>query len=454
MNDTIAAISTGRDPGGIGVIRISGPDAVKIADSVFSAVSEKPLSSLKGYCAAFGRVSGSDDFEDEAVALVFRSPHSYTGEDVVELSCHGGRYSTAMTLKACISAGARPAEAGEFTKRAFENGKMSLTQAEAVMNIVSANGRQSMSAAMAAKDGKLAVNINKVRDVLTEADAELSVWSDFPDDDVPPVTDGELKEKLLKAADMLKKIIADGKRCAAVNEGINTVICGRPNVGKSTIMNILSGKEKSIVTDIPGTTRDTVDEQVTVNGCVLMLSDTAGIRQTDDKVETIGVERALSAVESAQLVFAVFDSSEELSEDDIKLIDSIKDKPAIAVINKSDKIKKIDDKYIKSKIKHIVYISALNEEGIDELEHLIAVVTDTEKLDASCGVIINERQLYCAMRAAEFIDEALYDIDRKMTFDAINVSIDSAIEMLLELSGERVSDVVANEIFSRFCIGK
>ncbi|MBQ6796554.1 MAG: tRNA uridine-5-carboxymethylaminomethyl(34) synthesis GTPase MnmE [Clostridia bacterium] len=454
LNGTIAAIATGQDPGGIGTIRISGSDAISVADKVFSCVSGRKLSSLEGYRAAYGKVTGSDSFCDEAVALVFRAPHSYTGEDVVEISCHGGRYSTAMTLKACINAGARPAEAGEFTKRAFENGKMSLTQAESVMNIVSAAGRQSAAAAMAARDGKLAKRIEDIRKILTEIDAALAAWSDFPDDDVPVVTDEELVSKLRSARDRLSEVVEEGRKATLINEGINTVICGRPNVGKSTLMNLLSGKEKSIVTDIPGTTRDTVDEAVNIDGCVLLLSDTAGIRETNDKVETIGVQRALKSIDNAQLILAIFDASQPLDKDDISLIDSICDKPVIAIINKVDKEKNINEEYIKNKIKHIVYISAKNEVGIDQLRQEIFSVTELEKLDASSGIIINERQLFCASNALDCVNMALDDLAANMTYDAINVSIDNAIESLLELSGERVSDVVVDEIFSKFCIGK
>lgn len=454
MSATIAAIATGQDPGGIGVIRISGSNAVEIAEKVFVSVSGKKLSSLEGYRAMYGKVYGSDDFSDEAVALVFKAPHSYTGEDVVELSCHGGRYSTAMTLKACINAGARPAAAGEFTKRAFENGKMSLTQAESVMNIVSANGRQSAAAAMAARDGKLAERILGVRKILTETDAALAAWSDFPDDDLPVITDDQLRKNLEKAGQLLSVIVSEGEKCALINDGIRTVICGRPNVGKSTLMNLLSGKEKSIVTDIPGTTRDTVDESVNIDGCVLLLSDTAGIRETNDKVETIGVQRALKSIDNAQLVLALFDASQPLDNDDISLIDSVCNKPVIAIVNKVDKDKNINEEYIISKIKHIVYISARNEIGIDDLKKAIFSVTQLENLDAACGIIINERQLYCASQALKEIEQALEDLSFNVTYDAINVSIDNAIENLLELSGERVSDLVVDEIFSKFCLGK
>lgn len=454
MRETIAAIATGQDPGGIGVIRISGNNAVEIGDKVFKSVSGKKLSSLSGYHAMYGKVEGKNDFSDEAVALVFISPHSYTGEDVVELSCHGGRYSTEMTLKACIDAGAKPAQAGEFTKRAFENGKMSLTQAESVMNIVSSNGKQSAMAAMAVREGKLSKNITAICNMLKNIDATLAAWSDFPEDDTPVVTEDELIKLLEEAKEKLTEVVESGRYGCLIQEGIRTVICGRPNVGKSTLMNLLSGKEKSIVTDIPGTTRDTVDESVNVDGCVLLLSDTAGIRKTNDKVETIGVERAKKTIETSQLILALFDSSEELQKEDIELIDMIAGRPAIAIINKSDKDKIIDDKYILDKIKHIVYISAREEQGITELKRSILSVTQLENLDASSGIIINERQLYCAKIALENICRAIDDTKYGMTFDAINVSIDNALEKLFELTGERVSEEIVNEIFSKFCIGK
>ena len=454
-NRTIAAIATGEAVGGIGVIRISGDDARGIADKVFRSQSGATMRESKGYRAHYGHVYDHTGWEDEAVALVFAAPHSYTGEDVVELHCHGGLTTTRMALRACISAGASPAEAGEFTRRAFENGKLSLTQAEAVMAIISAEGRQAACAAQSAHDGRLATRVRDITAQLTTLAGKLAAWCDFPDEeDIPAVTAKELESGLGEAAEKLERLVKEGESGAMLRGGIDTVICGKPNVGKSTLMNLLAGCEKSIVTDIPGTTRDIVEEKISIGGCVLRLSDTAGIHDTDDKIETIGVDRAKKRLAECALMIAVFDGSHALDSDDIALLEQIGNKPCVAVVNKNDKGILIDKQYIESKIQHTVYISAASGDGIDALEKAILQVTELDKLNTSAGIIINERQISCAMRAYDAVREALDAVLSGMTFDAVNVSICDAIDCLLELSGDRVTDRVVDEVFSHFCVGK
>ena len=334
--DTVAAISTAQGEGGIGVIRISGDNALQIADKIFNSISGKKVTEMKGYTASFGKIFENGEDIDEAVALVFKAPHSYTGEDVVELSCHGGLYITKRVLRAVLNAGAAPAQAGEFTKRAFLNGKIDLTEAEAVIDIISAKSRGAARAALCVKEGALRKKIDGVKNDLLSQAAHLSAWADYPEEDIAEVTVDSVIETCDSAIKCLQSLL-DSYDCGqTVKKGIDTVIAGRPNVGKSTIMNLLSGYEKSIVTDIPGTTRDIVEDTVTVGDVVLNLSDTAGLRDTDDAVEKIGVDRARKRLEQCGLLLAVFDNSRELDEDDYNLIESAKSVPSIAVINKTD----------------------------------------------------------------------------------------------------------------------
>ena len=355
-NKTIAAISTAQGEGGIGVIRISGDEAQNIADRVFKNINGKRLCDMKGYTAAFGNVYQDGEKLDEAVALVFREPNSYTGENVVELSCHGGIYITKQVLRAVIEAGAVPAQAGEFTKRAFLNGKIDLTEAESVMDIISAKSKSAARAAMCVKEGALRKKINSVKDELLTLAAHLSAWADYPEEDIAEVDDGMILAVCDKAESELENLLGTYDSGQAVKQGIDTVIAGRPNVGKSTLMNLLSGYEKSIVTDIPGTTRDIVENIVVAGNVILRLSDTAGLRNTEDRVERIGVDRARNRLEQCGLLLAVFDYSRELTKDDLDLLEASVNVPSIAVINKKELNCKLDINKISSKINNIIYI--------------------------------------------------------------------------------------------------
>ncbi len=454
MEKTIAAISTANGQGGIGVIRISGENALDVAERVFVSVNDKRITEMKGYTAAYGRIVDDGEVLDEAVALVFRAPHSYTGENVVELSCHGGLYVTKRVLRAVLKNGAVPAEAGEFTKRAFLNGKMGLTEAEAVMDIISARGAQSARAALSCMEGRLRMRIDRVRDTLVNTAAHLSAWADYPEEDIPEVDGDHLSSSLNECRNELNSLLNSYDAGKIMREGVDTVIAGRPNVGKSTIMNLLSGCERSIVTSIPGTTRDVIEETVILGEIPLRLSDTAGIRTTNDPVERIGVEKARDRILKAGLVLAVFDSSQPLSDDDKELIDLLTDAPALAVINKTDLPQQLETDYIRSRIKHLVFISALEGIGAYELEKQVSEIIGTSKLDASQGILATERQRAAADNALHSIDEAMQALTAGITLDAVTVIIEEAINNLLELTGERVTEAVVDTVFSHFCVGK
>lgn len=453
-NKTIAAISTAQGEGGIGVIRISGDEAQNIADRVFKNINGKRLCDMKGYTAAFGNVYQDGEKLDEAVALVFREPNSYTGENVVELSCHGGIYITKQVLRAVIEAGAVPAQAGEFTKRAFLNGKIDLTEAESVMDIISAKSKSAARAAMCVKEGALRKKINSVKDELLTLAAHLSAWADYPEEDIAEVDDGMILAVCDKAESELENLLGTYDSGQAVKQGIDTVIAGRPNVGKSTLMNLLSGYEKSIVTDIPGTTRDIVENIVVAGNVILRLSDTAGLRNTEDRVERIGVDRARNRLEQCGLLLAVFDYSRELTEDDLDLLEASVNVPSIAVINKKELNCKLDINKISSKINNIIYISAITGDGREELINKIEELAGTQNLNPSDGILANERQRSNVYNALNSVIEAKNALITGLTYDAVTVSLEDAISELLEMTGEKTSDEVIDRVFHNFCVGK
>ena len=455
MNTTIAAISTPVAPAGLGVIRLSGPLAIDIANAVFRAkAAHKTLSQLAGYTALFGYVYDHEGDIDECVALVFRAPHSYTGEDVVEFSCHGGLYILQRALRALYAAGAVPAEAGEYTRRAFINGKIDLTRAEAVMDLIAAKGRLAAKTALAAREGAVFQRLEEVKAALLLASANLGAFVDYPDDDIPELAPEALEVTLITAKAQLQTLLSTYDAGRIVREGIDTVIVGSPNVGKSTLMNVLAGCERSIVTDIAGTTRDIVEETIRLGDVVLRLADTAGIRSTDDVVERIGVLRSKERMQRAALVLVVFDGSQPLSDDDRDLLELASQQLSIAIINKSDLPQQIDNKYIEDKIQQIVYIAAQKGEGVEALESAVSEVTGVANLSENDPLLAGERQRVCAVRALECLSEALDALQGGLTLDAVNVSIDGAISAILELTGELATEAIVDEVFARFCVGK
>lgn len=454
MEKTIAAVATGNAAGGLGVIRISGEKAIEIADKVFRPQDCSSLSDLKGYRAKFGSIVFDGETFDDAVALVFRAPKSYTGEDVVELSVHGGLFIVERTLEAVFAAGAVPAEAGEFTKRAFINGKMDLTQAESVADLISAQGETAAKASYNALQGALSNRINGVLEALTDCSASMAAWVDYPDEEIPELDDSALADTLETARESLNGLLKTYENGQAMIQGIDTAIVGRPNAGKSTLMNLLSGRDKSIVTTIEGTTRDVVEDVVRLGELVLHLNDTAGLRESSDEVESIGIERAYQKMESAMLVLPVFDSSRPLNADDLDLINKCKNKKAVAVINKTDLPTAADISLITSAFDNCVFISAKNCRDTAELERAIKEVIGVSDFDASAPLLANQRQKLCCQKALADITEAAGCIDLGITRDAVNVLIDDAINELLSLTGKKATVEVVNNIFSKFCVGK
>lgn len=455
MNHPICALSTPPAAAGLGVIRLSGNGAIDIADRIFRAVRPAgPLADRPGYTASFGYVRDSEGDIDECVALVFRAPHSYTGEDVVEFSCHGGPYLLQRTLRALLDAGAAPAGAGEFTRRAFVNGKLDLTQAEAVMSLIGAQGRLAAKTALAAREGALYRRLQQVRQTLAAANAQFAAYVDYPDDDIPELEAPALDAALCGALDTLDTLLAAYESGRVVREGIDTAIVGSPNVGKSTLMNRLTGCERSIVTAVAGTTRDVVEETVRLGDVLLRLADTAGIRAAGDEAEAIGIRRARERMRQAALLLAVFDGSRPLSQDDRLLAEQAAGETAIAVINKADLPQRIDTEFLRARFGNVVCLSARSGDGLEALSAAVSRITGVAALDTAQPLLISERQRTCAARARDETAAALEALRAGMTLDAVSVGVDGALAAILELTGERACDAVVDEVFARFCVGK
>ncbi len=454
MSATIAAVATGNCVSGIGIIRLSGDDAITVAGRVFTAMDKTPLEKLSGYTAKYGTVSGGGECFDNAVALVYRAPKSYTGENVVELCVHGGIYIVEKTLEAVFEAGAVPAQAGEFTKRAFLNGKIDLAQAEGVAALISAQGQEAARASYNLLQGALSNKISQILDSLIECSASMAAWVDYPDEEIPDLSEDTLRQTLETARSSLTALLDNYENGAVMTQGVDTVIAGRPNAGKSTLMNMLAGREKSIVTHIEGTTRDIVEETVRLGDMLLHLSDTAGLRSSKDVVEAIGIERAMRKIDEAELILAVFDSSAELCEDDFRLMESCRGKRAVAVINKTDLKSVIDTEQIERSFEKTVYLSAKNTQGLGELEHAVREMMGTDKYDSAQPMLANKRQKLCVLNARSCVEQALDGLNLGVTYDALNVMIDSAVDELLSLTGKKATEEVVNHIFSRFCVGK
>ncbi|MBP0973338.1 MAG: tRNA uridine-5-carboxymethylaminomethyl(34) synthesis GTPase MnmE [Oscillospiraceae bacterium] len=449
--ETIAAIATPHGTGGVAVIRISGPYAIRRAAEVFAPVRGKTPLEMAGYTCAYGYFMQNEERLDDVVLTVFRAPHSYTGEDVAEISCHGGRYLTERLLRAVLCPEVRLAEAGEFTKRAFLNGKLSLTQAEAVADLIAASGEKELQCARALREGATFRRIQRLSDVLLEMLSDLAVWADYPDEDIPEVDGGALEKRLSALLSDMETLLSSYDYGRILREGLRTAIVGRPNVGKSTLFNALSGCERSIVTDIAGTTRDVVEEQVRIGSYRLRLSDTAGMHETDEPIERIGVERSRQHLQAAELVLAVFDTSEPCTEADRALLELLPEERTICVCNKSDKGLCWQPE---GDCAETVYISAKNEDNLKALEAAVERFAQRQGAAWEDGMIANERQRDSLRAAVEAVREALSALQMGMAFDAVTVCLDAAADALLQLTGERITERVADTVFERFCVGK
>ena len=441
--------------GGLSVVRISGKDAINIAEKIFKPFGSKTVAEMSGHTCAYGKVSDGQGGEpiDEAVLTVFREPKSFTGENTAEISCHGGIFVTRQVLRACLENGAELAQAGEFTKRAFLNGKLSLTQAESVMDLISAGGEQALRSANLTREGRLFTQIKNVCNGLVKVLGELAAWNDYPEEDLPEVETSALTASLENAVSELDTIIKNYDSGRIFRSGVDTAIVGKPNVGKSTLMNMLLGYKRSIVTDIAGTTRDIVEESAVVGGLTLRLSDTAGIRETGDTVESMGVELAKNKLESCDLIMAVFDSSQPLTEEDNSLLESLKPQKTIIILNKSDLEQKLSQKDFPA-FGFVIEISAKNEIGLGQIEAAISKIFELNRFDGSSVIFANERQKNCAVSARKYLSSALEALGFGETLDAVTIMIDKGTDFLLELTGEKATEAVVDEVFSKFCVGK
>lgn len=456
-HSTIAAIATGTG-GGVGMIRLSGPEAFSIVAAVFSPYNPaKDPHTMPGYTGALGTVHDASGTLDEAVLFICRAPHSYTGEDVAELSCHGGPFVLSKVLSALVAAGARPAAAGEFTRRALQNGKMSLTEAESVVDIIAAQNTQSLRAAMGAMDGALHRAVLAAADTLTDICAHIAAWIDYPEEDVEEVATPQLRRELDTVTQTLCGLEQSYDQGRLVREGIVTAIVGSANVGKSTLMNRLAGRERSIVTEIPGTTRDVIEESVRLGEWTLLLQDTAGLRETDDPVEQIGVQRSREALSRCDLILAVFDQSQPLTEEGRSLLRQISGRTAVAVFNKSDLPHAMPPEEIaeiREAVTAAVTISARTGEGLSQLEAAVSGALGLSRFDPNAALIANARQLECIVTARRSLAEGLAALDTGETLDAVSVCLEGAADALLTLTGARASAETIDKVFEQFCVGK
>lgn len=456
MEPCIAAIATPIGTGGISVIRLSGEQAFQVAEKIFIPVDGEVLSEKEGYTAAYGNFYEDEKKIDDGIALIYKSPHSYTGEDVVELMCHGGVFVTRQILHACLKKGARAATAGEFTKRAFLNGKLSLADAEAVMDVLSAESMEALEMAEAGLEGKLSGAIKEITANLLRLGGYFGAWFDYPEEDIEEISQSEILRQVDDSLAQLKKLEKRYGQGKMVREGIATAIVGKPNVGKSTLMNYLAGEERSIVSDIPGTTRDVVEEQVRFGKVSLRVMDTAGIRKTEDQVEQIGVNLSQKKLKEAQLILALFSSTSEFDEEDKAIIEQCKGKNVIPIVTKKDL--QSDEKYDISAFSSFtvppIYISAKTGEGMDQLEQEVLKIVGLDTFKPRDANLLNERQYQCVDLAIAALTRAKENLETFYEHDLVSMDLSDALDALLELTGEKATEKTVDEVFSRFCVGK
>lgn len=455
--DTIAAIATPLGEGGIAVIRLSGEESIAIGDLVFR--SKARLADVPSHTVHYGHIIDPDsgDRIEEALVTVMRAPRSFTTEDVVEVSCHGGIVSVKRVLELLLRQGARLAEPGEFTKRAFLNGRIDLTQAEAVIDLIRSKSDRASALALKQVEGLLSKKILELREALVELMAHIEVNIDYPEHDVEEMTNAFIKDKCTQVMSEVDLLISSSQQGKVLREGIVTAIVGKPNVGKSSLLNMLIRENKAIVTDIPGTTRDVIEEYVTVKGIPLKLLDTAGIRETVDIVEQIGVEKSRSALAEADMILLVLNYNEALLEDEVHLIEQLRDKQVLVIVNKMDLPKKMDMAYVEAQFsqERIIPMSVLAYEGLDRLEEAISRIFFSGELDSGdMTYVSNVRHIHLLHEAKKALLEAYQGTEQWMPIDMIQIDLRNAWEHLGEVIGDAVSESLIDQIFSKFCLGK
>ena len=457
IDDTIAAIATAPGEGGIGIIRISGEKSLQVAQSIFKSKSGKMIKDYNARTLIYGTVVDNEKVIDEVLVAYMKGPNSYTAEDVIEINCHGGFISVKKILELILSKGVRLAEAGEFTKRAFLNGRIDLSQAEAIIDVIKSKTDMAHEVAQSQLEGSLAKKIKDLRMNVTEVLAHLEVSIDFAEEDVEEITYQTLEEKALELRNEIKKLYDTAESGKILRDGLKTVIVGKPNVGKSSLLNSILGENRAIVTDIAGTTRDVIEEFVNIKGIPLKIVDTAGIRETEDVVEKKGVEKSIESFSTADLVIMVLDASRKLSEEDMEILESLKNKKTIVLLNKMDlepqiELEKIEE-FVNSE--DIIKISALKHQGIEELQDKIeAMVYHGSVKNSSNLMITNSRHKDALFKAYESINDAISAIEQRMPYDFIEVDFKNIWDYLGYINGDTVREDLLDTIFANFCIGK
>ena len=457
MSNTIVSISTAPGIGGIGIIRMSGNETFEILNKIFKPKKEQKIEEIKGYTMKYGEIIDNNQIIDEVLVSYFKAPKSYTTENMCEINSHGGSIIVKKILEICLKNGADMAEPGEFTKRAFLNGRIDLAQAESVIDLINAKSDREAKSGIKQLEGALSKEIKDIKQEIMNVLVNIEVTIDYPEYDTPEVQKQELTmmlEKVEKKLSQLEESFDNGK---IIKEGIKTAIIGKPNAGKSSLLNTILKEERAIVTDIEGTTRDTIEEFVTVKGIPIKLVDTAGIRNAKDEVEKIGIQKSIEEAQNADLIIAIFDSSKELTNEDKEIIDLIKGKKAIILLNKTDLPSKIDEnnKQLKENAKNIIKISAKNNQGINKLYDKIAEMFSLNQINLDNEVLItNVRHKNIISKALQNVKKANEAILVNMPIDIVTIYIKEILEDLGEITGEYVTEDIINEIFSKFCLGK
>ena len=456
LNDTIAAISTAIGEAGIAIVRISGDDSVNIIDEIFKSASGKKMAEAENRKFLYGHIVDGDKQIDEVLVVKMKGPYSYTAEDIVEIHCHGGVVSVKRILNLILSKGARLAEKGEFTKRGFLNGRIDLTQAEAVIDMIKAKTDLSFDMGLNQLSGALSEVLNKLKDELVSMQALIVANIDFPDEDIEDAAYNDLIERSNKILDKMDNLLDNSKNSRLLRDGINTVILGKPNVGKSSLLNGLLKYDRAIVTDIAGTTRDIIEDYINLDGVLLKITDTAGIRETDDEVEKIGVNIAREKLKEADLVIAIFDISREFDKDDEEILNLIKDKKHITILNKDDLEQKISDEEIKKYFKDdYLRLSVMENESVKKIENLIIdLFFDGELQISSDSVLSNLRHINALKEAKKSLLEANESLKKKVFLDLIEVDLENVIGHISEITGTITTEDILDRVFSDFCIGK